>query len=369
MSENLLIHGDNLAALEQLETTHRGRIQCAYLDPPYNTGTTFEHYRDARSHQAWLQMMDVRLRALQPLLKATGFVCVQIDDREYAYLQVLMDQIFGREHRVATVVVKMSELSGVKMSHVRTRLPKLKEYLLIYAAGDTARLRPQRVPKSAESLNKYLKYYNKIIENPDDPAPQWRIVSIRDWMRAQGMRIHPKSVRDLQMRERHRVVYRTNNAFLKRLSFDSDIQEVISPTGIKYIWWEGKQMLFLADHTHTFLGDLWTDISTINLNKEGGAAFRYSKKPEALIARILQLLSDEGDWVLDPFAGSGTTGAVAQKLKRPWVMIEQGEHLRTHIVPRIEAIQRGEDRGGIQPYECGGAYTLRELGTAETSSA
>lgn len=369
MSKNVLIHGDNLLALEQLESTHRGRIQCAYLDPPYNTGTTFEHYRDARSHEAWLEMMDARLRALQPLLTPTGFVCVQIDDREFAYLQVLMDQIFGRARRVATVVVKMSELSGVKMSHVRTRLPKLKEYLLIYAAGDDALLRPQRVPKPPESLNKYLKYYNKIIENPDDPVPQWRITSIRDWMRSQNIRVSAKSIREVQMRERERVVYRTNNAFLGRLSFDSKTQEVTSPTGIKYIWWEGKQMLFLADHTHTFLGDLWNDISTINLNKEGGSSFRYSKKPEALIARILRLLSDEGDWILDPFAGSGTTGAVAQKLGRPWVMIEQGEHLHTHIIPRIEAIQTGEDTGGVQPYERGGAYTLRVLEPTDTAKA
>lgn len=362
---NLLLHGDNLDGLYQLAATHAGRIQCAYLDPPYNTGTTFEHYRDAQSHDAWLEMMEARLRALQPLLAPTGFICVQIDDREFAYLQVLMDRIFDRTRRVATVVVKMSELSGVKMSHVHTRLPKLKEYLLIYAAGDDAVLRPQRVPKDQETLRKYLKYYNKIIENPDDPPAQWRITPLRQWMRAQGMSLRGNAVQKMQLREAKRVVYRTNNAFLSGLSFDAPIQEVTSPTGKKYIWWEGKQMLFLSDHTHTFLGDLWTDISTINLNKEGGARFRYSKKPEALIARILRLLSDPGDWVLDPFAGSGTTGAVAQKLGRRWIMIEQGAHLHTHIIPRIDGILAGEDHGGIQPYERGHPYELLPLSTAE----
>lgn len=299
--------------------------------------------------------------ALRPLLAPTGFVCVQIDDREYAYLQVLMDRIFGRARRVATVVVKMSELSGVKMGHVETRLPKLKEYLLIYSANDAAKLRPQRVPKDAETLHRYLKYYNKIIDNPEAPASEWRILSIRDWLREQGVRATQKSVREAQLRHSERVVYRTNNAFLSTLNFDTPTAEVLSPTGKKYIWWEGKQMLFLTDHTHTYVGDLWTDISTINLNKEGGAAFRYSKKPEALIERILRLLSDAGDWVLDPFAGSGTTGAVAQKIGRRWVMIEQGEHLHTHIVPRIEAIQTGEDTGGIQPYERGGTFRIREV--------
>lgn len=364
-AHNLLLHGDNGVGLRTLAATHTARIQCAYLDPPYNTGTTFEHYRDARSHEAWLAMMETRLRALQPLLAPTGFVCVQIDDREYAYLQVLMDRIFGRERRVATVVVKMSELSGVKMSHVQTRLPKLKEYLLIYAASDAAKLRPQRVPKDQETLRKYLKYYNKIIENPDAPPVEWRIASLRDWMRAQGLSLRGNAVQKMQLQEADRVVYRTNNAFLSGLSFQTPMQEVTSPNGKKYIWWEGKQMLFLSDHTHTYLGDLWTDISTINLNKEGGARFRYSKKPEALIARILRLLSDPGDWVLDPFAGSGTTGAVAQKLGRRWVMIEQGEHLHSHIVPRIQSILTGEDTGGIQPYERGEPFELLPLSKAE----
>lgn len=364
---NLLIHGDNLEALRHLAERYTGKIQCVYLDPPYNTGMTFEHYQDARSHEAWLDMMELRLRAIRPLICETGFVCVQIDDREYAYLQILMDTIFGRERRVATVVVKMSELSGVKMNHVHTRLPKLKEYLLIYAASDASRLRPQRVPKDDTTLNKYLKYYNKIIENPQDPAARWRILSIRDWLRNQGIRISATSVREAQLRERERVVYRTNNSFLSGLSFDVPIQEVSSPTGKKYIWWEGKQMLFLADHTHTYLGDLWTDISTINLNKEGGSSFRYSKKPEALLDRILCLLTDKGDWVLDPFAGSGTTGAVAQKIGRRWVMIEQGEHLHTHIVPRMKAIRAGVDTGGIQPYEFGGSFQLLSLSKAARS--
>lgn len=363
--QNLLIYGDNLRGLRDLARTHAATFQCVYLDPPYNTGMTFEHYQDARSHDAWLKMMDARLRAIVPLLRDTGFVCVQIDDREFAYLQVLMDSIFARDRRVATVVVKMSELSGVKMNHVHTRLPKLKEYLLIYAASDAARLRPQRVPKDEETLSKYLKYYNKIIENPSDPVSEWRVVSLRDWMRAQKIRVTAHAVRQTQLQEAHRVVYRTNNAFLRTLSFDVPLQEVQSPTGKKYIWWEGKQMLFLADHTHTYLGDLWTDISTINLNKEGGAAFRFSKKPEALLGRILSLLSDPGDWVLDPFAGSGTTGAVAQKLNRRWVMIEQGEHLHTHIVPRIASILNGTDTGGIQPYARGDAFALLPLSKAE----
>lgn len=356
MSLNLLFEGDNLAALQHLAPTHTARVQCVYLDPPYNTGSTFTHYRDALSHAEWLAMMRERLQAIRPLLAPTGFICVQIDDRELAYLQVLMDSVFGRERRVSTVVVKMSELSGVKMSHIESRLPKLKEYLLIYSASDQAKLRPIRVEKSADAFDKYLKYYNHIIENPDEPVDTWRVVRIRDWLQAQGASIDAETIRTTQLRERKRVVYRTNNRALSGLSFASPTAEVISSTGLRYIWWEGKQMLFLADHTEEYLGDLWTDISTINLNKEGAAPFRYSKKPEALIARILTLLSDEGDLVLDAFAGSGTTGAVAQKLGRSWIMMEQGAHVHTHIIPRIESVLDGTDNGGIQPYQRGKGF-------------
>lgn len=359
---NLLFEGDNLVALRDLAATHAGQVQCVYLDPPYNTGATFEHYRDALPHTQWLEMMRERLVAIRPLLCNSGFICVQIDDRELAYLQLVMDEVFGRARRVSTVVVKMSELSGVKMSHVESRLPKLKEYLLIYAAGDSAKLRPIRVQKAPDVLEKYLKYYTNIIENPESPVDKWRIVRVRDFMESQGLQTDASSVRKFQLREQGRVVYRTNNPNLSGLNFSTKTAEVLSSTGIRYVWWEGKQMLFLKDHTEEYLGDLWTDISTINLNKEGGARFRYSKKPEALIARVLQLLSDEGDLVLDAFAGSGTTGAVAQKMGRSWIMMEQGEHLHTHIVPRLTSILEGTDRGGIQPYQTGPPFRVITAG-------
>lgn len=337
--EKLLIHGDNLPALLALAETHAGAVQCVYIDPPYNTGTTFEHYRDAMGHDTWLAMMEERLRAIEPLLAPTGFICVQIDDREHAYLQVLMDRIFGRGQRVSTIVVKMSELSGVKMSHVDVRLPKLKEYLLLYSASDAARLRPLRLPKAQDVLDRYMRYYTQIVVNPDAPVEAWTIEPIRDYLHARNAPTDAVSLRAFKRKEAHRVVYRTNNAALALLSFDTETADVVTATGTRYVWWQGKQMLFLADHCEEYVGDLWTDISTINLNKEGGARFRFSKKPEALLARILALTSDPGDLVLDAFAGSGTTGAVAERMDRRWVMLEQGAHCFTHIVPRMRAQQ------------------------------
>jgi len=139
------------------------------------------------------------------------------------------------------------------------------------------------------------------------------------------------------------------------------------------VWWEGKEMLFLKDHMHETLGDLWTDISTINLNKEGEGDFVNGKKPEALLARLIEMCSEPGDLVLDAFAGSGTTGAVAHKLGRDWIMIESGEHCETHIAPRMRAVVRGVDGAGIAKNRpscvSGGTFTGFELLGGQSAGA
>jgi len=131
-TENMLIHGDNLLALKALEQDYTGRIKCIYIDPPYNTGSAFEHYDDNVEHSKWLSLMKSRLEILKNLLSNEGCIFVQIDDNEQAYLKVLMDEIFGRQNFVNCIAVKMSEASGVKMAHVEKRLPKLKEFILVY---------------------------------------------------------------------------------------------------------------------------------------------------------------------------------------------------------------------------------------------
>lgn len=364
--DNLIVEGDNLAALAALAPRLAGQVRCIYLDPPYNTGASAEHYEDDLEHARWLAMMRPRVEALRPLLHPEGLIFVQIDDREMAYLQVLMDEVFGRRCRVNTVVVKMSEVSGLKMAHVGRRLPKLKEYLLVYGARPEVALRPLVVAKEGGRLEGYLRYYQKLIVDPTAPVERWEIVPLRDHLRAQGIEPTPDALRALQLREARRVVYRTNNRLLAGLSFPTATARVTSPRGEEYVWWEGKQMLFLSDHLEEYLGDLWTDLSTINLNKEGGVPFRRGKKPEALLARVLALCTAPGDLVLDAFAGSGTTGAVAHKLGRRWVLIEQGAHGRTHVAARLRAVVDGRDPGGITAacgWQGGGGFRYLRVAT------
>ncbi len=361
----LLVHGDNLAAMDALAATHAGRVAAAYLDPPYNTGNRFEHYADRRASSAWAAMMRPRLAAVHRLLAPDGLLFVQIDDNEHPRLQLMLDELFGAANRRNTIVVKMSELSGVKMSHVGHRLPKLKEYILVYARSEAARLRPLRRPKSGPAFARYLDYYTWFLENPAAPPAAWRLARVRAVMAARGLDANDRAARHaFVLAHRDRCVYRTNNRFLAGLSFDVPIQRVRSPTGIDYIWWEGRQMLFLADHCDEPLGDLWTDISTINLNKEGGSRFRNGKKPEALLARVIGLATDPGALVLDPFLGSGSTAAVAHKLGRDWIGIEAGPHWKTHAHARLSRVVAGTDPGGITPsvgWAGGGRFDVAEV--------
>ncbi len=343
-------HGDNLELLRMGPETSYGPVKLAYLDPPYNTGRELEHYADRRASADWLSFMRERLVALRAWMRPDGFVVAQIDDKEHAYLQVLMDEVFGRSNRLHTVVVKMAEVSGLKLSHADSRLMKTKEYVLIYRMGPDARLTPERQLKPEAQLHRYLRYYTKVIEDPSAPVEAWRIVPIRKVLEGLGRPVDEATMRAFQLEHADRVVYRTNNKLLAGMTFDTPTAEVISPQGRRYIWWEGRQMLFLSDHIHEAQSDLWTDISTINLNKEGGVAFRNGKKPERLLARILELTTAPGDLVLDPFAGSGSTGAVAAKLGRSWWLMEKGRQATTHIRTRLDRLFDGDEVGGL-PYE------------------
>ena len=161
-TENMIIHGDNLLALKALESKYAGKVKCIYIDPPYNTGSAFEHYDDNLEHSTWLSLMKPRLEILKKLLREDGAIFVQIDDNEQAYLKVLMDEIFGRNNFLNCIAVKMSESSGIKMAHVGKRLPKLKEYILIYK-NEKFILNEVKIPK-----DKWDNEYKTVIVNLSD---------------------------------------------------------------------------------------------------------------------------------------------------------------------------------------------------------
>lgn len=394
--DNVLIHGDNLLALKALEADYAGKVKCIYIDPPYNTGSAFEHYDDGLEHSVWLSLMRDRMELLKHLLSPNGLFFAQIDDNEVAYLTVLLDEIFGRNNRLNIIAVKMSEATGVKMAHAEKRMPKQKEYILVYKGDGSPKVRPIRIAR--ETWNDEYKEVLVGIEEQDLEAlkgmldaegsedhavddanrllAQVKIVSLSNFFRDNDIKAGDRDAWKWQ--NAWRIVQAVGAGSLKERALnartDNDISAVLSArrklsvfkTNFDHTSRDPRIRLLFADKYLTFNpGDFWTDIKTAGgVGEEGGVAFPKGKKPEALLQRVIEMCTDPGDLVLDSFAGSGTTGAIAHKMGRRWIMVELGDHCTTHIVPRLQKVIDGTDQGGISKavdWKGGGGFRYYEL--------
>lgn len=364
--DNLIIKGNNLLAMHSLLPRYKGQIKLMYWDILYNTESDKVPYADSFKHSSWLVMMKNRLEVAKQLLREDGVICLQCDDNEMAYLKVLCDEIFGRQNLINCICIKMSESSGVKMSHIDKKLPKIKEYVLAYKIGEI-QLNAIKYSKAdnSDAFKKYAKYYTQIIVNPLDDIEKWEIISVKEFLRTRTtINVQDEeAVLNFKLQNAERIVYRTNNSFLSKLQFDKTTTKVISPSGIEYIWWEGKQMLFLKDYTEEYLCDFWFDISTINLNKEGNIALKNGKKPELLLNRLIYMFTNTGDIVLDAYLGSGTTAAVAHKMGRQYIGIEQLDSHMDMAVKRLQGVITGEQSGISKSvnWQGGGNFVYCEL--------
>jgi len=376
-TKNMLIHGDNLLALKALEQDFQGKVKCIYIDPPYNTGSAFEHYDDGLEHSIWLSMMRSRIELLRSLLSDDGGIFIQIDDNEQAYLKVLCDEIFGRNNFVSSIAVKMSTLSGVKTTHRDKTIVKEKETILIYSKNnDNFRVNPQYV--LTNNFDSEFQYYldKKMSDNPDD----WVVLRLNDVLKEKkiSLSLDNKEFIDFLNENKDKIWRRAfiRNEYKQLSQSNPDKIYYVIKDDKEHYYYRGREMFFLSDKYQDcftedgtingismLLGDIWTDVNTGKLFNEGGIEFRNSKKPEFLIARILKLMTVPGDYVLDSFLGSGTTVAVAHKMNRKWIGIELGEHAYTHCKIRLDSVIDGE-QGGISKavdWNGGGGYRFYEL--------
>ena len=365
--DNLLIHGDNLLALKALEADYAGKVKCVYIDPPFNTGAAFDHYEDGLEHSTWLNLMAQRFEILRRLLSSDGALFVHLDDNELDYCKVILDEVFGRENFINRISVEARAPSA--FSTVNPGVFKASEYILWYAKDRSSFKensgRTKRDPDYA---------YSKWLENPDDPPAQWRIGNIIDaYGRQERARAtHPRTVLEKFndfMIENARQVCRyasISDTGAGQAILDLKAQSNRTPGKMFHMTREnglddvfvvdGQQLIFynknvaVVDGTRAatrLLTNVWTDIAWEGIANEGGVQFKKGKKPERLLRRCIELTTGKGDLVLDSFAGSGTTGAVAHKMGRRWIMVEIGDHATTHIVPRLINVVDGSDQAGI----------------------
>ena len=372
--DNRLIFGDNLLALKALEQEFAGKVKCIFIDPPYNTGKAFENYDDGLEHSLWLSLMWDRLVLLYKLLAEDGFFCCQIDDGEGAYLKVILDEIFGRPNYLTTFYIQVRY--GNKTLAEDNDYQKVIEHCLVYAKNG----------KIAKAVKKKESYKAEKFE--------WEINELSSGAELElgGKRVQvfkPGEYEIKKVKPHHKGLKETwatgslvrqsgsSGEFLdKHIASRKEIDGVsclykvegIGEDGIGHRYMTGPKKAnatkgkFYSGIPIKTLKDINLGISDKekpienfyalagsfgNCRHEGGVDFRGGKKPESLLNLILKHFTAEADLVLDSFGGSGTTAAVAHKMKRRWITVELGEHCHTHIIPRMQRVIDGNDQSGI----------------------
>ena len=351
---NMLIHGDNLLALKALEENYTGAVKCIYIDPPYNTGSAFEHYDDNLEHSIWLSLMRERLIILYNLLSSDGSMWISLDDTEQAYCKVLCDEIFGRNNFVANVIweKKYAPSNDAKW------LSDSHDFILVYAKNKEA-WRPNLLPRSKDMDSRY--------KNPDnDPRGKWKAgdCSVKTYSASADYPITTPSGR----------IVNPPVGYCWRFSREK-FAELVADNRI----WFGKDgnnvpavKRFLSEVKDGMTAMTIWKYQEVGHNQEAKKeikAFGFESvfdtpKPERLIERVLTLGSNPGELVLDSFLGSGTTAAVAQKMGRRYIGVELGQHAYTHCVPRLKMVTDGTDQGGIskaQNWKGGNGFKFYEL--------
>jgi adenine-specific DNA-methyltransferase len=339
--DNRLIFGDNLLALKSLEQEFTGKIKCIYIDPPYNTGSAFEHYDDGIEHSLWLSLMRDRMEMIKRMLSDEGSVWISLDDNESHYFKVMMDEVFGRQNFIATVI--WQKLFTVKNS--ARHFSDMHDYLVVYAK-DSSKWQRNLLPRSAELDATY--------SNPDkDPRGPWttNAVQARNYYSLGTYEIRSPSGKTFLPPKG--TYWRISEATFEELNKDGRVwwgKGGNSIPRIKKYLSEAKQGVVPATlWFHEECGtnaEAKTEVRALFQDQTDTEMF-ITPKPERLLKRVLEIATSPGDWVLDSFAGSGTTGAVAHKMGRRWIMVELGEHCHTHIIPRLEKVIDGEDPGGV----------------------
>jgi adenine-specific DNA-methyltransferase len=346
--DNRLIFGDNLLALKALEQEFADRVKCIYIDPPYNTGSAFSHYDDGVEHSTWLTLMRDRIELLYRLLRQNGCLFVQADDNEGHYLTVLCDEIFGRNNFLATFLWrKVDSLNDNKVA-----ITPDHEFVFAYAkSASDVKLRPRpdalllEAYRGPDANGRYyrdrlLKKNGKNSLRTDRPS-MWFPIPDPD-----GNEVYP--IHD----DGREACWALGKSAVLELIAKGEIIWKNRGTDDNPVWVPYTREYASDAPTRPF-STLWTDLPTTRQTKAHqkqifGTGHEFdTPKPEALIERILILATEPGDLILDSFAGSGTTGAVAHKMGRRWIMVELGEHCHTHIIPRLKKVIDGEDSGGI----------------------
>ena len=400
MDDNIIIKGNNLLALHSLKKKYAGKVKLIYIDPPYNTGNDSFGYNDNFNQSTWLTFMKNRLDVAKKLLSDDGVICVQCDDNEQAYLKVLLDSMEGIRF-INCVAVKMSEASGVKMNHAKQRFPKLKEYILIYVKDgyqgfytidkykisqwdkennlflDGLTLENRNILKELEykdfNTQEDIDLANKILKDVS-------IVSLSE--KLSSLNLEGKEFDSWLFENAYRIIKTAGSSSLADLVKslknipEQNIASAISKEGVMFFYicnfnretrQPRLQVIFADSNIYKNPCDFWQDIKTTGaIANEGGVNMKNGKKPEKILHRLISMITQKQDIVLDFFGGSGTTAAVAHKMNRRYISVEQMDSQISLITTRLNNVISGDTTGisKVVSWQGGGSFVYCELARA-----
>ena len=400
MDDNIIIKGNNLLALHSLKKKYAGKVKLIYIDPPYNTGNDSFGYNDNFNQSTWLTFMKNRLDVAKKLLSDDGVICVQCDDNEQAYLKVLLDSMEGIRF-INCVAVKMSEASGVKMNHAKQRFPKLKEYILIYVKDgyqgfytidkykisqwdkennlflDGLTLENRNILKELEykdfNSQEDIDLANKILKDVS-------IVSLSE--KLSSLNLEGKEFDSWLFENAYRIIKTAGSSSLADLVKslknipEQNIASAISKEGVMFFYicnfnretrQPRLQVIFADSNIYKNPCDFWQDIKTTGaIANEGGVNMKNGKKPKKILHRLISMITQKQDIVLDFFGGSGTTAAVAHKMNRRYISVEQMDSQISLITTRLNNVISGDTTGisKVVSWQGGGSFVYCELARA-----
>jgi len=396
VDDNLIIKGNNLLVLHSLKKRFAGKVKLIYIDPPFNTGNGEFRYNDSFRHSTWLTFMKNRLKIAKDLLKDEGAIFIQVDDIEVGYLQVLADEIFDRENFLSEIAYQRSGSAGLGQGGAF--LINTTEFILVYAK-DKSKLQTFEV-KSSEPLDyEVMKRYKHILVSlgKKELIHKFKAASTKEIVRIykhSNFKVESISLAKFEEKKdeirkaflnNFDKIFRTTNPqaenkfqqeLISKMSKGLFSAEYTASRGkhegqriIRYYYDKGI-FAWLKDTARvenndvikeTKISDFWAhkEIPKADLANEGGVKLKRGKKPEQLMKRILELVTKEGDLVLDYHLGCGTTTAVAHKMKRHYIGVEQLDYRDDDSVVRLKNVigksnSKGKLKESIDDYDSTG---------------
>jgi len=388
ITDNLIIKGNNLLALHSLKEEFAGQVKLIYIDPPYNTGSDAFKYNDSFNQSTWLTFMKNRLHSAQTLLSEKGAIYVHIDHHQLGYLNVLLDEVFGKENKVQVIAIKTASPAGFKT--VNPGPIDVTEYILFYTKNKSKfEFKKGYVPVS------YNANYNLYLDK-DDNVSKWKFTPLKEkvisnagfaseaeakkkygdlWSSIIKVMIEDFAYKNasnvVSVRDPHKPTEKLKELMSKSKNEEKVIEYQREDGSTMYLY-KGGALAFYSNKMQELDGkmevtelltDFWNHISWAGIANEGGVKLKNGKKPEKLIKQIIELATNENDIVLDYHLGSGTTTAVAHKLNRQYIGLEQLNYGDNDSVTRMKNVIAGDATGISKAvnWKGGGEFVYLEL--------